>query len=151
LILVGGVIAYWDTLKAYYEKWTRPAPGHADAAADNEFFCPMHPGIITEKPSKCPLCGMPLSKRKISDRPEREALPAGVVSRVQLTPHRIAPAGIQTSPIGYRPLAREIRTVGFVEFDETKVARISVRLPGRTRIDELKVNVTGAQVKKGDP
>ena len=25
LAAIGGVILYWDTLKSYYEKWTRPA------------------------------------------------------------------------------------------------------------------------------
>lgn len=151
LVAVGGLIAYWDTLKAYYEKMTRPLFGDAQAAADSEFFCPMHPEVITEKPSKCPLCGMPLSKRKLGEKQEAEALPAGVLRRVQLSPYKIAAAGIQTTELRYRPLMREIRTLGFVEFDETRVARISIRLPGRTRIDELKVNVTGTEVKKGQP
>src|SRR5262249_46783425 len=64
LIAVGGVIAYWDTLRAHYDKWTRPTPEQVAAAADTEFWCPMHPTIVREKPDKCPICGMPLSKRK---------------------------------------------------------------------------------------
>src|SRR5947209_4456311 len=43
LAAVGGVIASWDTLQAVYEKWARPAPEHAHAAAGFEFWCPMHP------------------------------------------------------------------------------------------------------------
>ncbi len=152
MVIIGLVAGNWENIMNHYDRWRRPAEApDMVAAKDIEYYCPMHPNIISSNPGNCPLCGMPLSKRKISDRPEGEALPAGVVSRVQLTPYRIAVADIQTSAIGYRPLVREIRTVGFVEFDETKVARISVRLPGRTRIDELKVNVTGAEVKKGDP
>ena len=65
LAAVGGVLMYWDTLKAHYEKWTRPLLGEAAAASsDTEYWCPMHPTIVRDKPDKCPICGMPLSKRK---------------------------------------------------------------------------------------
>src|SRR5438270_2326183 len=64
LLAVGAVIAYWDTLRAYYEKWARPAAAQAAAAADVEFWCPMHPAIVRDHPDKCPICGMPLSPRK---------------------------------------------------------------------------------------
>ena len=53
----------------------------------------MHPTVVRDHPDKCPICGMPLSKRKKS-RASGEALPPGVVSRVQLTPYRVALAGI---------------------------------------------------------
>jgi Cu(I)/Ag(I) efflux system membrane fusion protein len=151
LVAIGAVIAYWDTLLAYYDKWTRPAPEHAAAAADVEWWCPMHPTIVREAPDKCPVCGMPLSKRKKGDHADVEPLPPGVVSRVQFTPYRVALAGIQTAEIGYQPLAREITTVGTVEFDERKLARIAVRLPGKSRLDKLYVNVTGQSVARGDP
>lgn len=118
LAAVAATIAYWETLNAYYEKWTRPDSGQAAAAADTEFWCPMHPPIVREKPDKCPICGMPLSKRKKGEGSQEEPLPPGVVSRVQLTPYRVALAGIQTAEVDYRPLAKEIQAVGFVEFDE---------------------------------
>jgi Cu(I)/Ag(I) efflux system membrane fusion protein len=151
LLAIGGVIAYWDTIKAYYDKWTRPASMAAVAASDTEFWCPMHPSVVREKPDKCPVCGMPLSQRKKGDKSEDEPLPPGVVSRVQLSPYRVALAGIQTAPAEYRRLMKEIRTVGFVEFDERKLQRITARVSGKSRIDKLYVNVTGQWVKKGDP
>jgi Cu(I)/Ag(I) efflux system membrane fusion protein len=151
LLAVGAVIAYWDTLRAYYEKFTRPAAELASAAPDLEFWCPMHPTVVRNHPDKCPICGMPLSKRKKGEPGEEEPLPPGVISRVQLTPYRVALAGIQTSTIGYAPLKREIRTVGFVEFDERKLARITARITGKSRIDKLYVNVTGQMVHPGDP
>jgi Cu(I)/Ag(I) efflux system membrane fusion protein len=151
LVAVGGVIAYWDTLQAMYEKWTRPAPEHAAAASGFEFWCPMHPTVIRDHPDKCPVCGMPLSRRKKGEAGEEEPLPPGVVSRVQLSPYRVALAGIQTAKVEYRPLTKEIRAVGFVEFDERKLARISARVTGKSRIEKLFVNVTGQHVNKGDP
>jgi Cu(I)/Ag(I) efflux system membrane fusion protein len=147
LAAMGLVIGNWTTLKAYWEKWTRPTPEMPSASADSEFFCPMHPQIVRDKPDKCPICGMPLSKRKKGGLAE-EALPPGVISRVQLSPYRIALAGVQTSQVAYQPLSREIVTVGTVEFDERKQAQISARVKGR--IDKLYVNVTGQHVSAGD-
>jgi multidrug efflux pump subunit AcrA (membrane-fusion protein) len=153
LALVGATIMYWDTLLSYYERWTRPLAAEAVvAAADTEFWCPMHPTIIRDKPDKCPICGMPLSKRKKGEAAEaEEALPPGVVSRVQLTPYKVVNAGVQTVEVGYQPLAKEITTVGFVEYDERKLARITARPTGKSRLDKLYVNVTGQKVQQGEP
>ena len=150
LAAVGGLLLYWDTLKSYYEKWTRPFAAQAAADPDIEYWCPMHPTVVRDHPDKCPICGMPLSKRKKSEGGD-EALPAGVVSRVQLTPYRVALAGIQTEPVEYRALTKEITAAGFVEFDERKLTRISVHVSGRSRIDKLYVNVTDQTVNEGDP
>jgi Cu(I)/Ag(I) efflux system membrane fusion protein len=152
LVAIGGVIAYWDTLNAYYEKWTRPLFGAETAASSaTEYWCPMHPTIVRDHPDKCPICAMPLSKRKKGDKNEEEALPPGVSQRVQITPYKVAVAGIETAEVAYRTLTKEIAAIGFVEFDERKLARISARVTGKTRIDKLYVNVTGQHVKKGEP
>jgi Cu(I)/Ag(I) efflux system membrane fusion protein len=152
LVAIGGVIAYWETINAYYEKWTRPLLGAETAvSSDTEYWCPMHPTIVRDHPDKCPICVMPLSKRKKGDKGEEEALPPGVSQRVQITPYKVAVAGIETAEIGYRPLMKAISAVGFVEFDERKLARISARVTGKTRIDKLYVNVTGQHVEKGEP
>jgi multidrug efflux pump subunit AcrA (membrane-fusion protein) len=153
LAAVGGVLMYWDTLKAHYEKWTRPILGEAVAASSaTEFWCPMHPTIVRDKPDKCPICGMPLSKRKKGEGAAAdEALPPGVTSRVTLTPYRVALAGVQTVEIDYQPLSKEISAIGFVEFDERKLARITARPSGKSRLDKLFVNVTGQTVEKGEP
>jgi Cu(I)/Ag(I) efflux system membrane fusion protein len=153
LAIVGAVILYWETLTSYYERWTRPLRGEtAVAASDSEYWCPMHPTIIREKPDKCPICGMPLSKRKKGEHSDQEeALPPGVVSRVQLTPYKVVNAGIQTVEVGYQPLTKDISTVGFVEYDERKLSRITARPAGKSRIEKLFVNVTGQKVQKGEP
>src|SRR5262245_29146332 len=45
---IGALIVYWDTLTAYYDKWTRPLRGAEHAvSADVEYFCPMHPQVVT--------------------------------------------------------------------------------------------------------
>jgi Cu(I)/Ag(I) efflux system membrane fusion protein len=149
--LVGLVIVEWDTINAYWEKWTRPASAQASAAPDTEYYCPMHPQIVRDHPDKCPICGMPLSPRKTSEKGEEGPIPPGVIHRVQLSPYRVALAGLQTWEVGYLPLTKVIRTVGSVEFDERKLARISDKIKGLSRIDKLYVNYTGQMVEKGEP
>jgi Cu(I)/Ag(I) efflux system membrane fusion protein len=149
LAAVGGLIAFWDTLNNYYEKWTRPLDGTEETVVgDVEFFCPMHPYIVREAPKeKCPICHMDLARRKKgSGTPE--ALPAGTVSRVQLSPYRVVLAGVQTWEIDYLPLTKEITTVGSVEFNETKQRHIAARQKGR--ILKLHVNYTGQMVEQGE-
>ena len=144
----GLVFGYWDTIWNHYEKWTRP-PGAAHAAAsDVEYYCPMHPTVIQPEPGSCPICGMPLSKRKVG---EKETLPAGVVSRLALGPMRVVQAGIQTSEVAYAPLSEAITTVGSVTYDERRLARISSKTKGMSRIEKLFVNFTGDTVKAGEP
>lgn len=146
--LIGLVLVKWDLILAYYEKWTRPAAGVVTADPTTEYFCPMHPSIVRDtNKEKCPICFMPLSKRKKGEGGDT-VLPAGVVSRVQLSPYRVVLAGVRTVPVGYVPLAKEITTVGTVEFDERGLKHVAARVKGR--IDKLGVNQTGQMVHKGD-
>ncbi|MCE9544808.1 MAG: efflux RND transporter periplasmic adaptor subunit [Planctomycetia bacterium] len=148
LVIIGLVITQWDTLVAHYEKWTRPAVDAAEAGSDIEYFCPMHPSVIRDNAKeKCPICAMPLSRRRKSDAQD-EALPAGVVNRMQLSPYRIALAGVQTWQVDYVPLAKEIKAVGYIEFNERGQRSVTARVAGR--IDRLMANETGQMVRAGD-
>ncbi len=148
LAVIGVIITQWDTLNAYYEKWTRPAGAVTAAASGIEYFCPMHPSIIRDNPKdKCPICFMPLSKRK-QGRGVAEALPDGIVNRVQLTPYRVVLAGVRTWPVDYQPLTKQLTAVGYVEFNERGERTVSARVAGR--IDKLVVNETGQMVEAGD-
>ncbi len=146
--MIGLVITQWDLLAAHYDKWTRPANADAGPDGDVEWFCPMHPAVVRDNPrDKCPICFMPLSKRKKGEQHE-EALPAGVVNRVQLSPYRVVLAGVQTSKVEYQPLSKEIKAIGYVEFNERGQKTVAARIAGR--IDKLFVNETGQMVDAGD-
>jgi multidrug efflux pump subunit AcrA (membrane-fusion protein) len=152
LFILGAIMAlilYWDVLVAHYEKCTRPAGSTAAVDPDHEFYCPMHPTVIRDtNKEKCPICFMPLSKRKKGEQTD-EALPAGTVSRVQLSPYRVVLAGVATVPVGYHQLSRPITTVGTIEFDERNLKAVAARV--KSRIETLHVNQTGQMVHAGDP
>ncbi len=149
LAAIGVVIVKWDSLVARYERYVHHPDAEAEADPDHEFYCPMHPTIVrNSNKEKCPVCFMPLSKRKkgaMTDDP----LPPGTVSRVQLSPYRVVLAGVRTAPVQYQALTRDLTTVGTVEFDERKLRTVPARVKGR--IDKLFVNQTGQMVHKNDP
>lgn len=148
LVAIGIVIMKWDTLTAYYDRWTRPTNAAEAGGSDVEYFCPMHPSVVRDNPrEKCPICFMPLSKRK-KGTGQAEVLPAGIVSRVQLSPYRVALAGVQTWQVDYLPLTKEVTAVGYVEFNERGQRTVSARVAGR--IDKLVANETGQMVDAGD-
>lgn len=148
LVAIGAGITQWDMLVAHYERWTRPMGEAAHVAGDVEWFCPMHPSVVRENgKEKCPVCFMPLSKRKKGAATDA-VLPAGVVSRVQLSPYRIVLAGVQTWPVDFVPLTKQITAVGYVDFNERGFKSVSARVKGR--IDSLLAAETGKLVKEGD-
>lgn len=149
---IGLLMAYWGTIENYWERWTRPDTATTAASTDTEYYCPMHPNVIRPglEPNgsvpSCPICGMPLSLRKKGEVPE---LPEGVLTRVQLSPERVQLAGVKTVPVTYMPLSQEVRTVGYVEYDEARLAEIVTRVGGY--LEELSVDKTYEQVDEGQP
>jgi Cu(I)/Ag(I) efflux system membrane fusion protein len=153
LLLVGMFIGYWDTVKNYWDKWTRPQRvAVRQLEPGQEFFCPMHPNVVRSsyEPNgdvpQCPICGMPLSARK---KGEKEALPPGITGRVQLTPERIQLAGIQTVTVANRPIDKQVTTVGYLAFDESRLSRVVTRVSGY--VEKLYVDKTYVTVREGDP
>lgn len=144
----GLLFGYWDTIRNHYDKWMRPPGEVAAAAAGFEFYCPMHPNVVQADPSTCPICGMPLSKRKHG---HVEPLPPGATARVALATDRVVQAGIRTREVSYRPLVETLTTVGTVTFDERRLARIASKARGMARVETLFVNVTGDPVEAGKP
>jgi len=149
---IGLLMVYWRTIENYWDRWSRPSTQAAAAEAGTEFYCPMHPTVIRPglEPNgavpSCPICGMPLSKRNKGEVPE---LPEGVTARVQLSPERVKLAGVETVAASYMPLSKEVRTVGYVAYDERRLSEIVTRVSGY--LEKLYVNNTFVTVKKGEP
>ncbi|APW62194.1 heavy metal-binding domain-containing protein [Paludisphaera borealis] len=131
LIAAGLVVGQWDAVRNRWDKWTRPSSldtttSHA-VSTDTEYFCPMDPGVLSDWPGKCGVCNMGLVRRKKGDA---TPLPSGVVARMQISPYRVQLAGVQTLPVEYQPLARDLTTGGVIQRDGDR-ATLRVELSTR--------------------
>jgi Cu(I)/Ag(I) efflux system membrane fusion protein len=128
VFLVGvllALIAVWPFLRNSWDKLTRtPSPSGA-ISTDTEYWCPMCPGVVSDWPSKCPVCSMTLVRRQKGDM---TPLPDGVVARVQLSPYRIQLAGIRTAPVEFRRLEHEVSAGGLLEAESRSSASSSLVL-----------------------
>lgn len=68
---------------------------------------------------------------------------------VEIDTSRLQIMGVTTAKVERRPLRKEIRTVGIVEVDETRIANIQTKFSGW--IEKLTANFVGMPVKKGQP
>lgn len=68
---------------------------------------------------------------------------------VRLTPQRLQSIGVRTGVVEVKSVADEIRTVGDVELDETRLAYVQVRFPGW--IQKVFADATYQYVRKGQP
>ena len=103
--------------------------------------CSMHPQIRQPKPGKCPICFMDLIPITTDDADVGER-------QISFSEAAIKLMEIGTAPVERKFVEAELRMVGKVDYDETRVKNITAWVPGR--IDRLYVDFTGITVSKGD-
>ena len=97
--------------------------------------CVMHPTVKMSEPGSCPVCKMDL-------------IPIHEGSGLELTEQQKALIPVRTESVAFRKVAREIRTVGVLDYNETRMAYASTRISGW--IENLHVDFTGIKVREGD-
>lgn len=113
----------------------------SSTTAPEVWTCSMHPQIKLPKEGKCPICLMDLilletSSDDLGPRQLKLSESAKQLARIQTTP-------------AIRSFAEtEVRMVGRIAYDETKLSYITAWIPGR--LDRLFADYTGMTVKKGD-
>ncbi|MEO9591075.1 efflux RND transporter periplasmic adaptor subunit [Rhodopirellula bahusiensis] len=132
--------------------WWLRGPSASDSSAGSQgvvaehasnapaiWTCSMHPQIRRDGPGSCPICGMDLVPVKKS---------ASGVRTVSINADVKKLMNIQTVPVGRRYVTADVRMVGKIEYDETRLAHITAWVSGR--LDRLYVDFTGVEVNKGD-
>jgi Cu(I)/Ag(I) efflux system membrane fusion protein len=79
---------------------------------------------------------------------ETQQNPTGY-TEINITPQRQQLIGVKTGEVTKRKLIRDIRTVGTIEVNETKIAQISTKFSGW--INDVFVDYVGKYVKRGEP
>ena len=113
---------------------------HALKHLDPKYVCPMHPRIVRDEPGSCPICGMDLVKKMMDPM-------VGKYPEVVLRPAVMQNLGMRIGTVERGTLWKYIRTVGRVEFDETRLAHVHPRAEGW--IEDLKLRAEGERVTKG--
>jgi RND family efflux transporter MFP subunit len=73
----------------------------------------------------------------------------GGAPTIQIDPVTEQDMGVRVDKVIRGPLVKTVRTVGFVDYDETTLAMVSTKVGGW--VEKLYVSETGAQVHAGDP
>ena len=117
--------------------------GHDHGAGGDDaiahYVCPMHPSVKQATPGQCPLCGMdlvPVTKGELA---------SGVVLVDEARRQRI---GVKTQKAATAPMSVNVRALGRVTWDETKLVDVTVRVMGW--VHDLKVDAVGQPVRKGE-
>ncbi len=115
--------------------------------ADNEtgehgamYACPMLCVPPSPTPGNCPVCGMELKPV--------EGGTEGNAPRIAMSERSRRLARVQEAEVERKSVSAEIRMVGKIVFDESRVAHVTARVGGR--IDRLYADFTGMRVEKGD-
>jgi membrane fusion protein, copper/silver efflux system len=118
--------------------------GHAHAQEEKSevYYCSMHPQIRQDEPGICPICNMELVIMKESGEAtgERELVLSEGARKL---------AEIETVAAVRKSVDVEVRMVGKVDYDETRVKTIAAWLDGR--IEKLHADFTGLEVEAGAP
>lgn len=104
--------------------------------------CSMHPQIRMPKPGKCPICFMDLIP--LTDDAGGQKNPR----QIKLSQAGKILAQIRTSRVERRPVFLDVRMLGRVAYDETRIKSITAWVPGR--LERLFVDYTGVRVRRGD-
>jgi Cu(I)/Ag(I) efflux system membrane fusion protein len=112
-------------------------------AMETRWTCSMHPQINLPQSGQCPICGMDLIP--VSDEP---ADPISGERVLSMSESAAKLADIETVSVERKAPRAEIRMVGKIDYDESKLAYITAYFPGR--LDRLFVDYTGIEVNKGD-
>ncbi len=121
--------------------------------------CPMHPHVLTEEPGECPVCGMDLVPaggpggsaphgHSPSGEDGSSTEPAGETT-VSIDPAVVQNMNVQSIPVAKRDLTHEIRTVGYLEYDQERMVTVTTKYSGW--VEKVYVNYVGEPVRKGQP
>ncbi|MBL1140978.1 MAG: efflux RND transporter periplasmic adaptor subunit [Proteobacteria bacterium] len=106
------------------------------------WVAPMNPGYRRNKPGKSPM-GMDLIP--VYEGNEKNMFEESSI--VKISPEVINNLGVRTTKVERGPLWKRIGTVGYIDYDETRITHIHTRTEGW--IEKLQVRAEGEQVNKG--
>ena len=115
----------------------RPPPPAGEIAFHT---CSMHPSVKSKDPGTCPICKMDLAP--VTHEEVRDGIIFVDAKRKQLI-------GVTTTTAMEQTFDKEIRGVGTVTYDETRLADLTLKVDGW--IGDIYADYTGKSVRQGEP
>lgn len=138
-----------DLVPATEEETAERAASGTNAAL---WTCPMHPQIVKDGAGSCPICGMdlvPVSQDEIEPNELAEYPTPEGLARVRLTDAKARRIGARSVPAVSTLFEREVRAVGNVAVDETRLRQVHTKTAGW--VERLWANAEGEPVRRGAP
>lgn len=133
-LFIGGVIGWMI-------RGNGDAETHEHIAEDGTVYtCSMHPQIRQNEPGQCPICGMALT-------PLSQGPSGGDPYIFEMTAEAAALSNVMTTRVKSGKAENKIRLTGKIKVDEKRIFNLTANYSGR--IDQLYVNFTGQEIKKG--
>jgi Cu(I)/Ag(I) efflux system membrane fusion protein len=144
-VLVGIPAAAWWVVSRSHENET------AERAAARVYRCPMHPTLTSDQPGDCPVCGMPLDAVDDEPSPAEPGVPStpGAPATVTISPSAQQTLGVATATVARARFVKEIRAVGRVTHDETRLRVVHTKVSGF--VERLHADAVGKHVREGEP
>ena len=134
-----GVVSGGSLRAGLGRAWTMLTAAEGEQSDTGMYSCGMHPYYFQQGPGLCPICHMDLTPVD----------PDKLTGKIVIDPNVVQNIGVRVEPVTTGPLVRSIRTVGTVDYDETKVRDVNTKVSGW--IEKLFVNFLGAEVEAGQP
>lgn len=91
---------------------------HPHGQEQDIYYCPMHPHYTSDRPGKCPICGMDLVKKESAAGQTAESADlAGDRAAVHLDNYQQQLLGVKLAPVIKKPFVKTIRAYGYVAHD----------------------------------
>lgn len=115
---------------------------HAEHA--DTYTCPMHPTVISDRPSTCPVCGMDLVRKA---RAGEEVEITEDLAKLLKSPNETVIASIKTIKGQYKTMPSKVNAQGVVTYDTRNIYTISSRVGGR--LEKIYLKYAFQSVSKG--
>ena len=144
-LFLGWLLFHSSGRRAYSGDNRESAAGHVHSDEKATIWtCSMHPQVRSDKPGKCPICGMDLVPLSSLTTSEEQLVPNALV----MTEDARKLADIQTIIVKRGSPEKSLYLQGKVQADERNINELTARFGGR--IEKLFINFTGQHVRKGE-
>ncbi len=112
-------------------------------APKQQYLCPMHTHIVSDKEGTCPICGMNL----VLVEPKVMSADQSPSDGIYVAGHMQQSLAIKVTTVKRANLSKFVQTVGQVEYDQSKIIHLHSRFSGW--IEKLAIKSVGDSVIKG--